>query len=115
MQLALLPALIAAAGAVSPATTAKETVIPFVASQGVLDWQAAASDDALYVRGYDGRWYFVRTMGPCPRVRDALSLGFATSALGQLDRHGAILAQGWRCPVDSVVVAAAPPPAKKKH
>jgi hypothetical protein len=115
MNLAILPALIAAAATASPATPPKEAVIPFVASQGVLDWQAAASDDALYVRGYDGRWYFVRTMGPCPRVRDALNLGFATSALGQLDRHGAILAQGSRCPVDSVTLAASPPPSKKKH
>src|SRR4051812_13386177 len=111
MPFAILSLLIAAAA--PPAVAPKEAVIPFVASEGVLDWQAA-SDDTLYVRGYDGRWYFVRTMGPCPRLRDALSLGFATSALGQLDRHGAILAQGSRCPVDSVTLAAAPPPARKK-
>ena len=110
MLFAILPALMAAAtpSAIAP----KETAIPFVGSQGVLDWRAAG-DDTLYVRGYDGRWYFVRTMGPCPRLRDALSLGFGTSALGQLDRHGTILAQGSLCPVDSVTLTNAPPARKK--
>ena len=114
MPFAILPFLMAAA-TTPPAPAPKETAIPFVASQGVLDWQPAASDDTLYVRGYDGRWYFVRTMGPCPRLRDALSLGFATSALGQLDHHGAILAQGSHCPVDSVVLTDAPPAPRTKH
>jgi hypothetical protein len=112
MPFAILSLLVAAAA--PPTVTPKEAVIPFVASRGVLDWQAAGTD-SLYVRGYDGRWYFVRTMGPCPRLQDALSLGFATSALGQLDRHGAILAQGWRCPVDSVVLSDAPPSTRTKH
>jgi hypothetical protein len=113
MPFAILSLLIAAAA--PPAVAPREAVIPFVASKGVLDWQPAATNDTLFVRGYDGRWYFVRTMGPCPRLRDALSLGFATSALGQLDRHGAILAQGSHCPVDSVVLTDAPPSTRTKH
>jgi hypothetical protein len=109
MLFGALPFLMAAAPV--PGT---ETAIPFVRSQGILDWQAAG-DDALFVRGYDGRWYHVRTMNRCPRLRDALTLGFVVSANDQLDRYGAILAQGMRCPIASVTYAAAPPPSKHRH
>lgn len=111
MVIFVLPVLLGAAAA-APPPPGKETVIPFVGSRGVLDWQAAG-DRSLYIRGYDGRWYFVRTTNDCPGLRDALTLGFAVSANDQLDRYGAILAQGMRCPVASVTYAAAPPP--KKH
>src|SRR5579875_2804432 len=102
MMIFVLPPLLAAA---SPPPGGKEAVIPFVSSRGVLDWQAA-TDNSLYIRGYDGHWYFVRTMNDCPRLRDALTLGFAVSANDQLDRYGAILAQGMRCPIASVTYAA---------
>jgi hypothetical protein len=108
----LVFALLAAAA--PPPTPGAETAIPFVSRRGILDWQAAG-DSSLYVRGYNGRWYWVRTMGACPRLVDAVSLGFVTSALDQLDRHGAILAQGERCPVESVTLAATPPPDRHRH
>jgi hypothetical protein len=107
MPIPILAALLAA-----PAPPAgAETAIPFVRSQGILDWQAAG-DDGLYVRGYDGRWYLVRTTNRCPRLRAALNVGFVTSAIDQLDRHGAILVEGDRCPVASVTLAPGPPPSK---
>jgi hypothetical protein len=110
MPIPILAALLAAAAPPAGA----ETAIPFVRSQGILDWQAAG-DDGLYVRGYDGRWYLVRTTNRCPRLVDAVTLGFVESAIDQLDRHGAILAQGERCPIASVTLAAAPPPSKRPH
>lgn len=103
-MLAALPLLIAATAA--PVRGA-ETSIPFVRSEGVLDWQVTG-DNSLYLRGYNGRWYFVRTTNRCPRLVDALALGFVVSANDQLDRYGAILAQGMRCPVASVTYAAPP-------
>jgi hypothetical protein len=112
MPILALSVLFAAASAAPPPD--KETVIPFVHSRGVLDWQAAG-DDSLYIRGYNGRWYFVRTSNRCPRLGDALSLGFVVSANDQLDRYSAILAQGMRCPIASVTFAAAPPPKKHRH
>jgi hypothetical protein len=101
------------AAAPPPAAPGAETAIPFVSRQGILDWQADG-DSSLYVRGYNGRWYRVRTMNLCPRLRGAVTLGFVTSAIDQLDRHGAILAEGERCPVDSVVESP-PPPDRHKH
>ena len=87
---------------------AGETAIPFVSSTGVIEWRVLG-DSALYVRGSNNQWYLVRTMGACPRLRTATSLGFVTAGLDQLDRHGAILAQGWRCAVQSVVRSGEPP------
>ena len=67
------------------------------------------SSDTLYVRGGNGDWYLVRTTNRCSRLRSALGLGFQTSALDQLDRHGAILVEGVRCPVASVTRSSGPP------
>lgn len=87
--------------ATAPAAPDGETAIPFVSSQGVIDWEPAG-EDALYVRGSGGKWYLVRTMSPCPRLRTANTLGFDTGGVGQLDRFGAIYAEGWRCSIESI-------------
>ena len=86
----------------------EETAIPFINSMSSLEWKAA-SDDSLYVRGGNGDWYFVRTTNRCTRLRASRAIGFQTSALDQLDRHGAILVQGVRCPVASIVRSGEPP------
>ena len=103
--------------AATPAAAAKETpgetVIPFVASMSNVEWKAA-SDDSLYLRGGNGDWYFIRTANRCTRLRAASAIGFHTSALGQLDRYGAILVQGVRCPVASIVRSDGPP-RKARH
>jgi hypothetical protein len=74
-----------------------ETAIPFVSGNGIAEWKVAG-DDALYIKAINGDWYHVRTMGRCPRLRTALSLGFVTSGIDQLDRHGAIIAEGSAAP-----------------
>ncbi|MBV8839762.1 MAG: hypothetical protein JO000_24780 [Alphaproteobacteria bacterium] len=107
MPIFALPALLVAAAGTTPPES-RETNIPFVRSRGVLDWQTSG-DDSLYIRGYNGRWYYVRTTNRCPRLRDALILGFVVSAGDRLDRFGAIIAQGMRCPIASVTFAASPP------
>lgn len=84
-----------------------ETAIPYVNSNGIVEWKVVA-DDALYIRGIGGDWYLVRTAVRCPRLRTADTLGFVTQ-LDQLDRYGAILAQGQRCPLASVVRSGPPP------
>jgi Family of unknown function (DUF6491) len=105
---------LAAASAVAAADRAiGETVIPFVGSMSNIEWKAA-SDDSLYLRGGRGEWYFVRTSNRCSRLRSSLAIGLQTSALGQLDRHGAIMVQGVRCPVASIVRSDGPPK-KPRH
>lgn len=90
-----------------------ETVIPFMSSLNAVEWKAA-SDDSLYLRGPRGEWYFIRTMNRCSRLRSSPGIGFQTSAGGQLDRHGAILVQGVRCPVESIVRSEGPPAKKAR-
>ena len=87
-----------------------ETAIPFASSNGIADWKVSA-DNLVYIKAINGDWYLVRTMADCPRLYTARALGFVTRG-GQLDRHGAILAEGHRCAVDSVV-RSGPPPKKQ--
>jgi hypothetical protein len=117
----LLPALFAGALAAGPAATAapraapsEERAIPFVHSDGIIEWKVGGRD-TLYVRAMNGSWYLVRTSAPCPRLRTAMALGFETSPGDQLDRYGAILADGWRCQIASVTLSPPPPPDVAKH
>jgi hypothetical protein len=100
--------LAAAAAPASAGDRSGETVIPFMSSLNAVEWEAA-SDDSLYLRGPRGEWYFIRTMNRCTRLRSSPGIGFQTSANGQLDRYGAILVQGVRCPVASIVRSDGPP------
>lgn len=109
IALSLIALGVTAAGAgAAPGKDARETVIPFMGSLNAVEWKATG-DDSLYLRGPKGEWYFVRTMNRCTRLRSSPGIGFQTSALGQLDRHGAILVQGVRCPVASIVRSDGPP------
>ena len=102
-----------AAGAAAPEAGKGETAIPFISSLTEIEWKGV-SNDAAYVRGGRGEWYLVRTSNRCPRLRSASALGFETSALNQLDRHGALLVEGERCPVASVT-RSGPPPKRSRH
>lgn len=101
-------ALAASGAAAAPIDESRETRIPFVTSMSHIEWKAA-SDDSLYLRGPKGDWYFVRTMNRCSRLLVARGIGFHASAGGQLDRHSAIMVQGVRCPVASIVRSEGPP------
>jgi hypothetical protein len=104
------------AAASAPATAAVaggETVIPFMSSLNAVEWEAA-SDDSLYLRGPRGDWYFIRTMNRCSRLRSSPGVGFQTSVRDQLDRHGAILVQGVRCPIESITRSDGPPKKARK-
>ncbi|MEA3065030.1 MAG: hypothetical protein QOJ27_1476 [Sphingomonadales bacterium] len=113
MRNSLILAISLAAGSAAAAgTPSGETAIPFINSMSNVEWKAA-SKDSLYLRGGRGEWYFVRTSNRCSRLQAAHGIGFETSALGQLDRHGAIMVQGVRCPVASIVRSDGPP--RKAH
>jgi len=106
-------ATFACAAGAAPTETAGETAIPFISSLSDIEWKAVGKD-AAYIRGGRGEWYLVRTSNRCTRLRAATAIGFETSALNQLDRHGALLVQGQRCPIASVT-RSGPPPKKAKR
>ena len=103
-------AVILAGSASTPAaeTASGETTIPFIRSSGILDFRYGA-EDLVYIHGSGGQWYRVQTMGPCPRLLTANSLGFQTNGPDQLDRFSTILAEGMRCPVQSITRSEEPP------
>jgi hypothetical protein len=78
-----------------------ETAIPLIGSHGVLEWRAA-SERLVDIRGFDGKWYQARTMAPCPRLLAASTLSYEVNGPDELDRHGSLLVEGWRCPLESV-------------
>jgi hypothetical protein len=108
LPIALLAGSCATVDAGLRAGTAAETSIPFVASNGISEWRVAGAG-AIYIRSIGGRWYLARTMNRCSALDSAITLGFVTSALGELNRYGAIVAEEQRCPIDSLVRSEAPP------
>ncbi len=98
----------AAAPAADASTQAtQESYVPNVRSEGVAEWEADG-ERGIHIMSQDGRWYYARTAAPCPRLRSAMSLGFDTRGPDRLDRHGAVIAEGWRCQLESVVRSAGP-------
>ncbi len=63
----------------------------------------------VYIRAYDGRWYYARTRDDCPRLTETARLSLIASPGGHFDRNSAISAEGWRCLVASVTESAGPP------
>ena len=88
---------------------AAETGVPFVTSTQVLEWRVL-DQHTLFLRGPTSQWYRLETMGPCPRLRIGVTVGFQTArGLDELDRHGAILVEGSRCQLRSVTRSGEPP------
>jgi hypothetical protein len=104
---------LAAAWPAAAAVPSEETEIPYANRDGIVEWEVAG-DDLLYIHALTGGWYRVRTMGRCNRLKTAVTLGFETSPMGELDRTSAIRVSGHRCPIVSVVRADGPPPRKRK-
>jgi hypothetical protein len=106
-------AFLAAAASTQSAMAAEppqpaEAAIPFVRSDGIMEWKAV-DESGLFIQSMSGDWYFARTMARCPRLLDALTIGFETRGPDQLDRHGTLLVQGWRCALASVTRSSPPP------
>jgi hypothetical protein len=74
-----------------------------------LDWQPDGAS-ALYIRGENGRWYYVRLQTDCPRLLNRSNVHFDSSPSDRFDRYSSIRADGWRCQVASITASAGPPP-----
>jgi hypothetical protein len=84
----------------------EETRVPRMAR--FLEW-VPNGQEGLYIRAESGRWYYARTESECPRLRAGVPIRFELTGSGDLDRFGAIRADGWRCQLSSVVASDAPP------
>ena len=63
----------------------------------------------LYIQSFKGDWYYASFKGPCARLGDSYGLTFDTSPGDRLDQFSAIIADGERCPFDSLVRSLPPP------
>jgi len=108
----LAPALLLSVPAIAQEGPA-EASIPFASRDGIQDYKADG-DRGLYIRDIHGDWYYARTQARCGRLATSDAIGFETSASDQLDKFGALHAQGWRCPLASLTHSA-PPPKKAKR
>jgi len=74
-----------------------------------LEW-VPDGENGLFIRADTGRWFYARTREACPRLDNNVALRFDTRGGRDLDRFGAIRAEGWRCDLASVTESAGPPP-----
>ncbi len=108
------PTLVAAAllGA-APAFASDTPVVgpPEARIRYMADYIEAVVDPqrGVYILGQNGHWYYARVEGLCPRLTRSASLRFTPSPGGDFDRESTIRADGWRCPVASVVESSGPP------
>ena len=85
----------------------RQTRIPFAASMSL--WSEGGFRRFALSAGRQRRLVFRPDDEPLTRLLAARGIGFHASAGGQLDRHSAILVQGARCPVASIVRSEGPP------
>jgi len=103
----MLAAFLAGASAPPPATDyGRETVIPRISE--FIDY-VTDPKKGVYVRGDTGKWYYARVQQACPRLRYTANLHFIDTRQNQLDKYGAIMVEGWRCQIASVVESPPPP------
>jgi Family of unknown function (DUF6491) len=118
------PALLALAAflIVSPAQAKKppvervlgvEASIPFADSVGIDNFQADG-DQAIWIQDQFRRWYHATLFRTCFDLPFAEVVGFETRGTSTLDRFGAIIVKGDRCPIQSLVTSGPPPKKAKK-
>ena len=112
----LLLALLAAAAA-APADPSPEprpeVSIPFVSQPRAIRSFKAPSDDLVYLKDRQGRWYRAELGGVCIGLRWANAIGYDTHGGLALGRGGSILVEGQRCLIVSLT-RREPPPRKRK-
>lgn len=90
-----------------PKASGQEVEIPFVRQSGVRDWRPV-DDRHVLLQGDQGQWYLVTLQAPSLALAYAEAIGFDTLPSGALARLGALIIQGIRHPIASVVKAEAP-------
>lgn len=101
-----LPGLAVALATVS-ATASNEAAVP-VKGRGAIMATRADGNSGIWLQARGGQWFYARTASSCDALASASRISFRTTALGELDRYGAVMADDTACPLSSVVHAAEP-------
>lgn len=117
MKALLLPlaAALAVPAAASPGEPPREEAsIPFVTHPRAIRSFKAPTDDLLYLRDRQGRWYRAEIGGPCVGLSWANVIGYDTRGSLSLSRGSSIVVEGRRCLITSLT-RSDPPPRKRKR
>lgn len=104
---ALTAGLASPASLAQPASPEPEARIAFVNHGGIRNFRPAGRE-TVYLQDRGRQWYRADLMGPCPGLPWALALGVETAGSSSLDRFGALIVEGRRCQLHSLVRVDAP-------
>jgi hypothetical protein len=112
MRHAALAAAALAAGLTAPliaqpAAHEPEARIAFVNHGGIRNFRPAGRE-TVYLQDRGRQWYRAELMGPCPGLPWAIALGVEPRGTSSLDRFGALIVDGQRCQLHSLVRVDAP-------
>lgn len=90
-----------------------ETQIVFP-TQGAIRNFEPDGNDGLWLEDRQRRWYYAEIAGDCQELNFAQAIGFDTRGALWLDRFSAILVNGERCLISSLMTAEKPLPRKER-
>jgi hypothetical protein len=113
MHLLLAPLIAAAAppaasAAAPQAPPEPQASIPFVNYDSIRTFKVVGRD-TVYLQDRRRRWYRADLMGICPRLQFERAIGVETWGTNSLDRYGALIVEGRRCRIESLVRSGPPP------
>jgi hypothetical protein len=112
----LAGALAAPAFAQAPAFDPnRQVAIPFADQRHAIRDFEAPTDDLLYLKDRQGRWYRAEIGGACFGLKWAFAIGYDTHGSLSLDQGSHILVGRERCPIVSLTRSEGPPRKAKKH
>lgn len=112
--MAVLAAALAAGPALAAPAVPPQASIPFAANGGIRDFDAI-DRNTVYLEARGGQWYRATTAGPCPDLPYAIGIGVDTGPGQTLSRGEALIVEGRRCPIASLVKSGAPPKKQQRR
>jgi hypothetical protein len=91
-----------------------ETSIAFP-NHGTIRNFEADGERGIWLEDQQRRWYYARFTGSCYGLNFVQAIGFDTRGSARFDRYAAILVEGDRCPIESLVTAEKPLPHKQRE
>ena len=103
-----------AAASEPAAPAAQEARIPFLHISRFRTFRAV-DRETLYIENRRNDWYRITTLGHCPGLPFAMTIGVDTRGSPTLDRFSTLVVDGDRCAIQSVVRSGPPPPRQRRR
>lgn len=83
-------------------------------NEGAIRNFEADGNDGLWLEDRQLRWYYAEIAGGCQELNFAHAIGFDTRGAPRFDKFSAIIVDGERCPISSLVTSEKPLPRKER-